>query len=309
MTELRLDPGTVILAVDDEPLSLAVIRHMIEPDDVLLIEATSIAEAWELIDKNNAVTLDLILLDRRLPDGDGLDLLRRLRERPEMKYVPVIIQSGMSEPEDVEAAMRLGAFHYLAKPFKRNMLRALVRVAIKDSREQKYLLQQLARSDDGLNYLTEAEFEFRTPTDVKTLAVFLARFFPKPETAAIGASELMVNAIEHGNLEISYELKGDLLKRNEWHHEVSRRLGLPQYQNRKAWVRLSFLPDRIELLISDDGEGFDWRRYEQISEDRLFDLHGRGIALARQHCFDGLEFLGCGNQVRCWSWREPPKTA
>ncbi len=301
-TELSLDPGTVVLVVDDDPLCCAMIRHMLEPDDVLLIEAGSIEEAWRLIAKNTAIHIDLVLLDRGLPDGDGLELLQRMRRIQQHRNIPVIIQSGLVEEEDVEACMRAEAYHYLAKPFKRDMLRTLARVAIREHREQKYLLEQHARVEDGLSLMLDSTFEFRSLDDVKTLAPFLARFFPNPESATIGASELMVNAVEHGNLEIGYDLKGSLLETNAWNQEITRRLCMPEYLVRRGRVRISRLEDRVELLISDDGNGFDWEQYVHLSQDRLFDLHGRGIALAREHCFDGLEFLGNGSQVRCWSW-------
>ena len=58
------------------------------------------------------------------------------------------------------------------------------------------------------------------------------------------------------------------------------------------------------MLIADDGKGFDWKHYAEESAERLYDLHGRGIAVARDFCFDGIEYLGAGNQVRCWSLTE-----
>jgi anti-sigma regulatory factor (Ser/Thr protein kinase) len=65
-------------------------------------------------------------------------------------------------------------------------------------------------------------------------------------------------------------------------------------------IHLEQHPERIALTIRDEGMGFDWRGFETLSEDRLFDLHGRGIALAK-NAFDGLAYSSPGNVVTCWS--------
>lgn len=300
MSDISLNPGTVIFVVDDDPLCQMMIRNMLDPDDVLLIEADSAAAAWHLLKDNSAVSVDLVLLDRSLPDGDGLDLLPRLRELPGMANVPVIIQSGLTGPEDVATGMQMGAFHYLEKPYRREMLRTLIRVAVRESRERKYLLEQMSRDSDGMIYMTGVEFQLRTMADVRSLAPCIAQMFPDPENAVVGISELMFNAVEHGNLEIDYAQKGELLKENAWTQEVERRLAMPEYRRRTVRVRVDRHDDRIELIIRDEGTGFDWKKYESLSEERMFDLHGRGILLARNMCFTGVEYRGVGNEVRCW---------
>lgn len=300
MSDISLNPGTVIFVVDDDPLCQLMIRNMLDPDDVLLVEADSLKAAWHLLEDNSAVSVDLVLLDRSLPDGDGLELLPRLRELPGMANVPVIVQSGLTGPEDVAAGMQMGAYHYLEKPYRRDMLRTLIRVAVRESRERRNLLAQMSRANDGMIFMTGVEFQLRTIADVRSLTPYLAQLFPNPENAVVGISEMMFNAVEHGNLEIDYALKGELLQKNRWMQEVERRLALPEYRQRTVRVRLDRLDDRVELTIRDEGAGFDWEKYESLSEERMFDLHGRGIVLARNLCFTGVEYRGTGSEVRCW---------
>jgi hypothetical protein len=57
--------------------------------------------------------------------------------------------------------------------------------------------------------------------------------------------------------------------------------------------------DAIVVHIIDEGNGFDWRKYLELSPDRITDPHGRGIATSRMMSFDSLEYLGVGNEVRC----------
>jgi len=58
------------------------------------------------------------------------------------------------------------------------------------------------------------------------------------------------------------------------------------------------LHDAAEVLITDQGDGFDWQPYLDIDPARAFASHGRGIALSRKLSFTSLEYLGSGNQVR-----------
>jgi hypothetical protein len=53
----------------------------------------------------------------------------------------------------------------------------------------------------------------------------------------------------------------------------------------------------IEFVISDEGSGFDARRYLDFDPARAYDLNGRGIAMARMLSFQRIEYVGCGNRV------------
>lgn len=301
MSDINLNRGTVVLVVDDDPLFRKVIQRMLEPEGVLIIETESIDATWQLLCDNTAVNIDAILLDRGLPDGDGLSLLPRLHGVPSLKNVPVIVQSGLVSAEDVADGMSNGAFYYLQKPLRAEMLRTVLQVAIRESRARRNLISQAARINDALVYLSSASFEVRTIGDIETLTPFLASMFDNPDSAAIGIAELLINAVEHGNLEIGYELKSKLIARHAWLQEVERRIALPGYRKRTVRVELARLDDRVEITVRDAGRGFDWRNYETISEERMFDAHGRGIAMARYMCFDGVEYQGSGNVVRFWS--------
>lgn len=301
MSDNNAVQGAVIVLVDDDPLWCQMIRHMLEPDDVLLLECHSIAEAREMIESNTAVEINLVLLDRTLPDGDGLSLIPLLRELTGSIDLPIIIQSGRVAECDIDDGLRFGAFHYLAKPYGRDALRAFVRVAVRNYRERKHLLGQLRGAQDALEFLTGADFEIRTPGDVRVLAPYLARFFPNAENATLGIAELLTNAIEHGNLEIGYAKKCELLNSGNMKKEVEHRMAMPEYRGRRVRVRMSREDERVSLTIRDEGSGFDWEQYTKLDPQRIADPYGRGIALVRQYCFDGLEYRAPGNEVFCWN--------
>lgn len=103
--------------------------------------------------------------------------------------------------------------------------------------------------------------------------------------------------MEHGNLALSYQDKTDLLLEGCWQEEVDRRLDLPEYRERYVEVFFERLPNSIRFTISDQGNGFDWTKYLDFDPERIFDPHGRGIAMARKLSFSTLEFQGNGNSV------------
>jgi len=118
-----------------------------------------------------------------------------------------------------------------------------------------------------------------------------------PERTVSGYSELLINAVEHGNLGITYAEKSKLLAEGKWADEVEHRLHSAANADKRVEVVLDKVADSLKVTISDQGQGFDWKKYMQFDPDRAFDLHGRGIAMTKVLSFDQLEYLGKGNSV------------
>jgi DNA-binding response OmpR family regulator len=118
-----------ILLVEDEPemasaLGTALIRH-----DIVLDHVPTLAEAEEALFDN---VHDAVLLDRQLPDGDGLSLLVQLRARAvEVRNTPVIVLTARGEVADRVAGLDAGADDYLAKPFAVEELLARLRAVLR----------------------------------------------------------------------------------------------------------------------------------------------------------------------------------
>jgi anti-sigma regulatory factor (Ser/Thr protein kinase) len=134
----------------------------------------------------------------------------------------------------------------------------------------------------------------------------LSHACPDAQNVVLGLSELMLNAIEHGNLSITYQEKTDLIEAEALHAEIAHRLALPAYAERFATLVYERLDGKIQLLITDQGNGFDWRKFLDIDPARAFDSHGRGIAMARMLSFSELEYRGRGNEVLAVVNLSPP---
>lgn len=289
-------PKPRLLVVEDEPISREVLVDTLREAGYEVLAAITGDDAWQII-ATERDRLDAILLDRILPDMDSLSLLIRLKADPGLTHVPVIMQTSLSSEEDVADGLKAGAYYYLTKPFPPDTLLAIVHSAVQDRQEYLQLQQRLHQARNILGHLERAEFWFRTQDEARDLATLTAHVAPDPERVVLGLTELMLNAVEHGNLAISYEEKTRLIATNSLRDEVERRLHLPQYSNRRARLKIDRDDTAVHFVIRDEGMGFNWRPYLDMSPSRAFDTHGRGIAMSKLLSFDRLEFLGSGNEV------------
>jgi DNA-binding response OmpR family regulator len=285
-----------LLVVDDEVINLQIIREYLEDSGHQLELVTSAERAWECL-TTDGCTFDLVILDRMMPGMNGIELLRQMKGDARFASIPVIMQTAATAPDQVREGIEAGAYYYLAKPYEPETLLAIVRAALADVGVRESSRQQTLAHVKAMELLDQAEFRFRTLEQVGPLIQVLTSLCAEPETVASGLSELLLNAIEHGNLGISYADKKRLRLENTWDAEVARRMVLPEYAQRSARVRVARRPDHLEFTIIDEGGGFDWRRYLDFEPERATDPNGRGIAMARLMSFATLEYRGNGNTV------------
>ena len=119
------DAAPLVLLIEDEPQMRRFLRAALESHDYRLVEAETVREG---LAQATSRTPDVILLDLGLPDGDGLDLTRRIRE---WASTPIIVISARGKEQDKVAALDAGADDYLTKPFGTDELLARLRVALR----------------------------------------------------------------------------------------------------------------------------------------------------------------------------------
>ena len=287
-----------ILVVDDEPLNLEIIAEYLgASNEGYEWDTASNGEiAWRMLEQSPQKYY-AILLDRMMPVMDGMQVLARIRTHPVLKEIPVILQTARSAKEDIEEGIKAGAYYYLTKPYQEEELLSIVRTAVHDHVRYRELRRELDSKNAVLALMHASRFRYRTLEEARNLASILAQACPSPESTITGLVELMVNAVEHGNLGISYDEKGALNDAGGWEDEVRRRLQLPEYCDKQVDVDFSRQDGEIFITITDEGKGFDCEPYLEISAERGAHNHGRGIALARMISFERLEYLGKGNQV------------
>ena len=286
---------TRILAVDDEALNLEILLEYFADECALSLETADGGEAaWALL-QNPENDYKAILLDRMMPGLDGIGLLKRIKGDARLAGIPVIMQTAANSAAQIREGLEAGAYYYLTKPYRRDNLLAIVQAALIDAEARDALRLQLHSHINSLQFLKQAEFSIRTVDEASQLASFIARACPNAEMVVMGISELLINAVEHGNLGLSYAEKSSLMRDDCWRPEIDRRAALAT--NIEKEVKLQFQRDErsITLRVIDQGNGFDWQSFLEIDPERAFDPNGRGIALARLLSFSTLIYEGGGN--------------
>ena len=133
--------GPLVLVVEDEPQMRKFIRVSLTTQGYRLIEGSRATDATMLISSHNP---DLLLLDLGLPDADGIDLIRQLRD---WTSVPIIVISARDIEGDKVAALDAGADDYMTKPFGVNELLARMRAALRYGQGGTSELRQIYEFD------------------------------------------------------------------------------------------------------------------------------------------------------------------
>lgn len=285
-----------VLVVDDEQLNLFIIEEFLADQGLTLELYSDPLAAWDALQAPDSA-FTLVVLDRMMPDLDGMEFLRRMKQESRFINIPVIIQTAASLPDQVRQGLAAGAYYYLTKPYEPEALISIVRAALDDRRSRAQLLNRAAALEEIQKLIRSVEYAFVTLDDVSRLVPVLAAMCPESNAAAPGLADLMVNAVEHGNLALSYEEKSALKWDGDWEAEIRRRLALPQFAERYATIHVKQAKHGVVFTITDQGNGFDWEKYLSFDPSRAFDPNGRGIAMAKLTSFSEIEYQGNGNVV------------
>jgi two-component system OmpR family response regulator len=132
--------GAHVLAVDDDPSVRQMICDYLADNE---IRVTGLAAARQIAEVMSRETIDLVILDLRLPGEDGMEVARKLRE--EFATLPIIMLTGQKEEADRVMGLELGADDYLTKPFSPRELLARIRALLRRSRAQQTVADGLQR--------------------------------------------------------------------------------------------------------------------------------------------------------------------
>ncbi|MFW1677855.1 response regulator [Pontibacter sp. JAM-7] len=284
-----------VLVIEDEEIVAGLIMRLLAKGDIDADEANCLADARQHLQTPDDYAA--IILDRQLPDGDGLTLLQELQQHDTLKHIPVIFNTALERPEEVRQGVDAGAYWYLTKPIDPKMLLSVVKAAMEHFLSAKEASHNLNRALRTNRFLLEGKYRVRTVEDARQLAEGLSMLCPDPDRAWLGLSEMLLNAVEHGSLKVTYEDKTRLMLAGEYHEEIQRRQQDPKYMMAYVDVDVVCHTEYTRITIQDQGEGFDWSKYLEFSVERALDPHGRGIAMTCQVSFDRVEYAGNGNTV------------
>ena len=116
-----------ILFIDDDPTILLISEMMLKDLGYDVITADGGGSGIELLKTND---IDLILLDLMMADIYGLDVLKYIKDKEEFKNIPVVIQSGIKDSDEINKAYKLGASYVLLKPYNQKDLKDIIGILV-----------------------------------------------------------------------------------------------------------------------------------------------------------------------------------
>ena len=228
------EQAALVLIVEDETPMRSFLRTALAAQDYRVAEAESAKDALIAATTKNP---DLILLDLGLPDADGIDLTRKIRE---WSRVPIIVISARGREDDKVAALDAGADDYLTKPFGVNELLARIRVGLRHA--------ALAGSDSP-----EAVIE------VGPLRIDQVR-----REVAVAGQEVHLTPIEYRLLALLAKNAGRVLT----HRQILKEVWGPPYAGETHYLRVFMAqlrrkieddPARPRLIVTEPGVGYRMR--------------------------------------------------
>lgn len=283
---------------------------VIEPDEnqrdelVEMLQSTfrfldATADGNDAISKYKVKRHRLILCNIHVSERNDFVFVKRiLKINPEQS---IITLTDQQKTKSFYRLLDFGLDQFVPCPFKKRQLFFFIRRACQRLYDQE-MVNTWIHVKSVLRMMPNGSFHFKTYEESNRLALTLSLLFPNQQKAITGLQELFNNAIEHGNLEISYEEKTELIRNEQLSNEVERRHQLKPYRNRIVKVSFRRTNEWIEVIIKDEGNGFNFERFLEIDKNRILDPHGRGIAMARLTLFDDLTYIGNGNTVKVVSY-------
>ena len=285
---------TRVLVVDDSAIDRYVAGTLLEEHSGwTAIFAEDGREALSLLKQEAPELTDL-----QMPEINGLELTEAIRR--DYPFVPIILMTAHGSEEIAGAALQRGASSYVPK---KNLARDLVHTVEKVlgiSRSVRNLQQVL-------ECMTETEARFLVLNDPSSLQPLIGYFqdlmsqmkiVDKSGLIRVGTAlhEALVNAIEHGNLEVRSDLR-DIDDRQAYQFLLAQRRAMAPFRDRRLQVTAKFTHKQAVYCIRDEGPGFDTSKLPDPTDPaNLERVSGRGLYLIRTF-MDEVFFNATGNEI------------
>lgn len=284
-----------VLVVDDSPVDRRLASGILEAVDRMDVHTAESGEQ-AIAHMQNDVP-DLVLVDLMMPGMSGLDLVESIRAN--FPQVATVLMTSRGNEELAIQALLKGAASYVPKRELAAELETTVKSVIQSTKHVRSH-QRLMR------FLTETSSKFLLENDCQLIAPLVGHiqeqmnhigFGDETDRMQVGVAldEALANAIYHGNLEISSEIREQDGK--EFHRMAEERRKNPPYAERRVRVEATISSTRAHFLIADEGPGFDPNTLPDPTDAaNLENVTGRGILLMRTF-MDNVSYSPTGTSV------------
>jgi len=287
-----------ILVVDDEESIRKLLQKCLAGEGYAIDTAPDgVAGMEKVLQKDYS----LVITDVMMPRLGGLEFLKNLKvSRPEL---PVVIITGFATTDITIQALKLGAVDFITKPFKLSEIFFTVKRILDyqgRAKELHHVFGQVTRAgkifecpcrdldvDAILHVIVKDLMDLGFCTEAGSMKISLA------------IREAVDNAVEHGNLELpsGHKHKEYMIDPQAFQRWKQQRLQDPQFGQRKIRIEFSFTPRRLEVKVTDEGQGFDTSRLPRDirqAEEMGSELHGYRLMLLSM---DEVRYSQKGNEV------------
>jgi CheY-like chemotaxis protein/anti-sigma regulatory factor (Ser/Thr protein kinase) len=282
-----------VLVVDDQEALRTLLSRLLEREGFDPIQAADGEQAVEAFKSQSPL---VVVSDIMMPRMDGLALLTEIKRID--RNAIVILMTGQGNEDVLLRALRGGASNFFKKPFN-------VRELIDEIRKVVEFRIEAARSTLFSPLLVEETKSFVLPRAdspyfpiINQITLQLPCLMPEEEilNLKIGIEEMVTNALEHGNLGISFEEKSKAIEDGRLPQLIAERGMRSDAEGRKVYISSHLSPYLFEISIRDEGRGFDWRALPSVAPENLLSFNGRGIFLTKIY-FDEVLYSQSGNEV------------
>lgn len=250
---------------------------------------------------------DILLTDMHMPGRNGLELTERIRKF--LPDVPVVLMTSDGNEDLAVKALRKGASNYISKQWlARDLVPVIDGIAT--------MLESRRSRSSVLSALTHAEATYTFGNDRNFASLLVSQFESDLKAVAYddetglfrivtALKEAIVNAIDHGNLELCSDMK-DQGNGEEFDKLAQQRLTEEPYCYRQVTVTSRVSPEQLAYIIRDEGPGFDPASLPDPEDpENILRSHGRGLLLIRSF-MDDVIFNEKGNQITLIKYRVDP---
>ncbi|MCU0576105.1 MAG: SpoIIE family protein phosphatase [Desulfobacterota bacterium] len=245
---------------------------------------------------------DLVLVSLNRHDEGGLKCLQEISLA--FPRTLVIVAADCEDSRLAIECMRRGAQDYLIRPLSvgklmncmeriQNRQRCLFAGEMPDT-ESVISEQKIIRFGNDLE---------KIPFIINQAVMNAQAVCPDMEMLKMALGEILLNAVEHGNLNISMEEKAAAVKNGTFENLIKQRKKHPSYASRLVTLQVLMDLDILQFVVTDQGDGFEYQK-EYDPDPHAHIGSGLGVQIARNF-FNGVIYEGCGNKVRLIYQREP----
>ena len=288
--------------MDDQEALRTLLARLLEREGFDPLQAEDGTKAVELYKAESPL---VVVSDIMMPKMDGLTLLTEIRRID--RNATVILMTGQGNEDVLLKALRGGATNFFKKPFA-------VRELIEEIRKVVEFRLEAARSSLFSPLLVEETKTFVMPRAdspffpiINQITLQLPCILPSEDilNLKIGIEEVITNAIEHGNLGISFDEKSKAIQEGRLPDLIALKGRESDAAGRCVRITSRLSPERFEITVHDDGRGFDWRNLPAVEPENLLAFNGRGLFLTKIY-FDEVSFNDSGNEVTLRKNRSRP---